>query len=277
MDAARSSRRDRRARRRSPWSRHPPRHPKPQRSALMPRPPAVLVFDDGTNWPGPASGWVLLGRSPAPAFGEASAQLVSLVDESMRISKTHAAFGIDDTGAGSPTAPRRTAPWCTLPTGPAAALNPACRRRWRRRPGRCSAAAASPCTRRSRKVGHEAQARTPTPGRPPSSRRRDGGLDGDGRGHRTGDRRQRSALVAARARTACRAHPRGGAARRRASLGGLAPDLLIGDAPIGSGFNAAVVTHAVGGAVGGDGAAAATMRPAGPTPDASSRCGAATA
>ena len=39
----------------------------------------------------------------------------------------------------------------------------------------------------------------------------------------------------------------------------LAPDLLIGDAPIGSGFNAAVVTHAARGAVGGDGAAAATM------------------
>ena len=39
----------------------------------------------------------------------------------------------------------------------------------------------------------------------------------------------------------------------------LAPDLLIGDAPIGSGFNAAVVAHAPRGAVGGDGAAAATM------------------
>jgi hypothetical protein len=59
-------------------------------------PAAVLVFDDGTRVP--TSGPVLLGRSPAPAPGEASAQLVPLVDETMRISKTHAAFGIDDTG-----------------------------------------------------------------------------------------------------------------------------------------------------------------------------------
>ena len=70
--------------------------PEPQRSALDAAPAAVLVFDDGTRLP--ASGRVLLGRSPAPAPGEASAQLVPLVDESMRISKTHAAFGIDDTG-----------------------------------------------------------------------------------------------------------------------------------------------------------------------------------
>jgi uncharacterized RDD family membrane protein YckC len=68
----------------------------PQRSAQDAAPAAVLVFDDGTRVP--ASGRVLLGRSPAPAPGEASAQLVPLVDESMRISKTHAAFGIDDTG-----------------------------------------------------------------------------------------------------------------------------------------------------------------------------------
>ena len=70
--------------------------PEPQRSALDAAPAAVLVFDDGTRLP--ASGRVLLGRSPAPAPGEASAQLVPLVDETMRISKTHAAFGIDDAG-----------------------------------------------------------------------------------------------------------------------------------------------------------------------------------
>lgn len=56
----------------------------------------VLVFDDGTRIAPAALG--LLGRSPTPAPGEDVAQLVPLVDESMRISKTHAAFGVDTGG-----------------------------------------------------------------------------------------------------------------------------------------------------------------------------------
>lgn len=56
----------------------------------------VLVFDDGTRVAASASG--LLGRSPAPAPHEPPAQLVPLVDESMRISKTHAAYGLDGAG-----------------------------------------------------------------------------------------------------------------------------------------------------------------------------------
>jgi hypothetical protein len=60
------------------------------------RPGFALVFDDGTRVAASARG--LLGRSPAPAPGEPSAQLVPLVDDSMRISKTHAAYGVDDAG-----------------------------------------------------------------------------------------------------------------------------------------------------------------------------------
>lgn len=56
----------------------------------------VLLFDDGTRITPAASG--LLGRSPTPAPGEDVAQLVPLVDESMRISKTHASFGVDAGG-----------------------------------------------------------------------------------------------------------------------------------------------------------------------------------
>jgi len=54
----------------------------------------VLVFDDGSRIVAASSG--LLGRGPAPAPGEEADQLVPLIDESMRISKTHAAYGIDD-------------------------------------------------------------------------------------------------------------------------------------------------------------------------------------
>ena len=56
----------------------------------------VLEFDDGTRVAASASG--LLGRNPAAAPGEPQAQLLPLADDSMRISKTHAAFGIDATG-----------------------------------------------------------------------------------------------------------------------------------------------------------------------------------
>ncbi|MFD4421795.1 RDD family protein [Agromyces sp. NPDC058484] len=58
--------------------------------------PFVLEFDDGTRVAASVTG--LLGRNPAAAPGEPQAHLVPLSDDSMRISKTHAAFGIDDTG-----------------------------------------------------------------------------------------------------------------------------------------------------------------------------------
>jgi uncharacterized RDD family membrane protein YckC len=56
----------------------------------------VLEFDDGTRVAASATG--LLGRNPAAAPNEPQAQLLPLADDSMRISKTHAAFGIDATG-----------------------------------------------------------------------------------------------------------------------------------------------------------------------------------
>jgi uncharacterized RDD family membrane protein YckC len=56
----------------------------------------LLVFDDGTRLEAPTRG--LLGRAPAPATTGEPALLVPLVDESMRISKTHAEFGVDASG-----------------------------------------------------------------------------------------------------------------------------------------------------------------------------------
>jgi uncharacterized RDD family membrane protein YckC len=56
----------------------------------------VLEFDDGTRVVASVTG--LMGRHPTSAPGETHAQLLALVDDSMRISKTHAAFGIDGTG-----------------------------------------------------------------------------------------------------------------------------------------------------------------------------------
>ncbi|MBT2498634.1 RDD family protein [Agromyces sp. ISL-38] len=56
----------------------------------------LLVFDDGTQLEAPARG--LIGRAPAPPSAGAHALLVPLTDESMRISKTHAEFGVDAAG-----------------------------------------------------------------------------------------------------------------------------------------------------------------------------------
>ncbi|WP_022893904.1 RDD family protein [Agromyces subbeticus] len=56
----------------------------------------VLIFDDGTRLP--ASAFGLFGRAPVPAAGEPADQLIPLDDPTMRISKTHAAFGADAAG-----------------------------------------------------------------------------------------------------------------------------------------------------------------------------------
>jgi hypothetical protein len=60
------------------------------------RPEWVLEFDDGSRVVAGASG--LMGRGPAPAPDEQCDQLLPLVDDTMRISKTHAAYGVDDRG-----------------------------------------------------------------------------------------------------------------------------------------------------------------------------------
>ncbi len=54
---------------------------------------ASLHFDDGTVVPVPPA--ALLGRDPEPRPGEHADLLLPLVDASMQLSKTHAAFGID--------------------------------------------------------------------------------------------------------------------------------------------------------------------------------------
>ena len=56
----------------------------------------TLAFDDGTRLT--ASGYGLIGRGPVGAPDEPAAQLVPLNDQSMRISKTHAAFGVESGG-----------------------------------------------------------------------------------------------------------------------------------------------------------------------------------
>ncbi|GLI27936.1 hypothetical protein ARHIZOSPH14_21780 [Agromyces rhizosphaerae] len=57
---------------------------------------AVLVLDDGSRVDVAGDG--LLGRAPEPRVGERVVQLLPLDDPRMEISKTHAAFGIDDAG-----------------------------------------------------------------------------------------------------------------------------------------------------------------------------------
>lgn len=66
----------------------------PAAAVAASRPPAVsLHLDDGTVVPVPRA--ALLGRDPEPQPGEHADLLLPLVDASMQLSKTHAAFGID--------------------------------------------------------------------------------------------------------------------------------------------------------------------------------------
>ncbi|TFD15314.1 FHA domain-containing protein [Cryobacterium sp. TMT1-21] len=57
---------------------------------------ATLVFDDGTRLDVVGSG--LIGRNPAPGPGEDVTHLLPVADDSRLISKTHAAFGLDQRG-----------------------------------------------------------------------------------------------------------------------------------------------------------------------------------
>ena len=57
---------------------------------------AVIQFDDGMRVD--VTGTGLIGRGPAAKDGESIDHLVAVVDESLLISKTHAAFGVDDGG-----------------------------------------------------------------------------------------------------------------------------------------------------------------------------------
>lgn len=91
-----------------------------------PRPLArVIVFDDGTRLP--VTGRGLIGRSPASAAGESPALLVPLVDDSMRISKTHAEFGVDETGIWIADRASRNGTVVELPGGATTQLDPGVR------------------------------------------------------------------------------------------------------------------------------------------------------
>jgi hypothetical protein len=89
----------------SGWAPPPIGGPQPDAApspSPTPLPPAtreprwLLVFDDGMRLEAPER--ALIGRAPAPPTTGARALLVPLVDESMRISKTHAEFGVDASG-----------------------------------------------------------------------------------------------------------------------------------------------------------------------------------
>ena len=95
------------------------------RAAPAPRSELVLVFDDGTRLPVSEPG--LLGRSPAVAPGESPVRLVPLVDESMRISKTHAAYGVDDGSLWVADRSSKNGTFMELPDGSSRQLTPGIR------------------------------------------------------------------------------------------------------------------------------------------------------
>ena len=97
-------------------------------ASTAPAPPVtdwVLEFDDGSRVVAAASG--LLGRGPVAAPGEPADQLVPLIDESMRISKTHAGYGIDADGFWLCDRASRNGVVVTLPDGATRSLPPGVR------------------------------------------------------------------------------------------------------------------------------------------------------
>ena len=77
----------------------PPPAPAPTATASAPVAPAAswtLVLADGTE--APVRGVVLLGRNPAPFGAWPDAQLLAIVDPTQSVSKTHAAFEVDESG-----------------------------------------------------------------------------------------------------------------------------------------------------------------------------------
>lgn len=74
--------------------------PAPPLTPAQPLTPATtglrLHFDDGASLDVPELG--LVGRDPEPGPDESTALLIALADPSMQLSKTHAAFGLDERG-----------------------------------------------------------------------------------------------------------------------------------------------------------------------------------
>jgi len=81
----------------------PPPAPAPTAAASAPAAAAsapaaswTLVLADGTE--APVRGVVLLGRNPAPFGAWPDAQLLAVTDTTQSVSKTHAAFEVDESG-----------------------------------------------------------------------------------------------------------------------------------------------------------------------------------
>lgn len=82
----------------------PPAPPVPPQQVAPPAPAApvapvtnwVLVLADGSEEP--VTGVVLLGRNPAPFAAWPTARLLAVVDSTQSVSKSHAAFEVDDSG-----------------------------------------------------------------------------------------------------------------------------------------------------------------------------------
>src|SRR5690606_32411734 len=55
-----------------------------------------VVLSDGRQVP--VASLVLVGRNPQPRVGEEQAELISIVDQSRTVSKTHIAVGVDGKG-----------------------------------------------------------------------------------------------------------------------------------------------------------------------------------
>lgn len=118
-----------------------PAAPVPDSTAAAPRPlePATsplpgdgtvaagftLAFDDGTLLA--ASGYGLIGRGPVGTPDEPAAQLVPLTDPSMRISKTHAAFGVESGGFWIADRASRNGTVVEFPDGQARTIEPGVR------------------------------------------------------------------------------------------------------------------------------------------------------
>lgn len=99
--------------------------PAPTASTSTTSAAVVLVFDDGMRLAASATG--LLGRNPAPGPGETPGQLVPLVDDSMRISKTHAAYGVDHVGFWLLDRSSKNGTFVELPDGSSVRLAPGVR------------------------------------------------------------------------------------------------------------------------------------------------------
>lgn len=69
----------------------------PERTTPAPPAPSwTLVLADGSE--APVIGALLLGRNPAPFAAWPQAQLLAVADTTQSVSKTHAAFEVDDSG-----------------------------------------------------------------------------------------------------------------------------------------------------------------------------------